>query len=210
MDIKISGINKKILKEALAQAKKARLEILEVLTAQIAKPREDVSKYAPKMDTFMISPDKIKDVIGKGGETITKIICEASNVKEVTNINAVKIEVEDSGQVIIYHQDREVINKTRKMIEDITREVEQGKVYTAKVVRIEDFGCFVEIWPGCEGLVHISQLAHERVEKVTDVVKLGDEIIVKAMGTDKKGRQDFSRKEALPKPKKNKDKETEK
>ena len=122
----------------------------------------------------MISPDKIKDVIGKGGETITKIICEASNVKEVTNINAVKIEVEDSGQVI------------------------------------EDFGCFVEIWPGCEGLVHISQLAHERVEKVTDIVKLGDEIIVKAMGTDKKGRQDFSRKEALPKPKKNKDKETEK
>jgi len=96
------------------------------------------------------------------------------------------------------------------MIEDITREVEQGKVYTAKVVRIEDFGCFVEIWPGCEGLVHISQLAHERVEKVTDIVKLGDEIIVKAMGTDKKGRQDFSRKEALPKPKKNKDKETEK
>ena len=210
MDIKISGINKKILKEALAQAKKARLEILEVLTAQIAKPREDVSKYAPKMDTFMISPDKIKDVIGKGGQTITKIICGASNVKKVTNINAVKIEGEESEQVIIYHQDREVINKTRKMIEDITREVEQGKVYTAKVVRIEDFGCFVEIWPGCEGLVHISQLAHERVEKVSDIVKLGDEIIVKAMGTDKKGRQDFSRKEALPKPKKNKDKETEK
>ncbi len=199
MDIKIKGITKEILKEALAQAKKARLEILDVIKAQIAEPRKEVSKYAPKMETFMINPAKIKDVIGKGGEMITKIICEASNVTEVTNINAVKVELEDDGRVIIYHSDKEIIDKTRKMIEDITREVEVGEIYPAKVVKVEDFGCFVEIWPGCEGLVHVSQLAHERVEKPSDVVSVGDEIIVKALGPDKKGRQNFSRKDALPK-----------
>ena len=199
MDIKISGITKEILEEALAQAKKARMEILDVITAQIPEPRKEVSKYAPKMVTFMINPAKIKDVIGKGGETITKIICEASNVTEVTNINAVKVELEDDGRVIIYHSDQEIIDRTRKMIEEITREVEEGKIYDAKVVKIESFGCFVQLWPGCEGLVHISELAHERVEKTEDVVSLGDEIIVKALGTDKKGRQNFSRKEALPK-----------
>lgn len=201
MDIKISGITKEILKEALAQAKKARMEILDVITAQIPEPRKEVSKYAPKMVTFMINPAKIKDVIGKGGETITKIICEASNVTEVTNINAVKVELEDDGRVIIYHSNQEIIDRTRKMIEEITREVEVGKIYDAKVVKIESFGCFVQLWPGCEGLVHISELAHERVEKTEDVVSLGDEIIVKALGIDKKGRQNFSRKEALPKPK---------
>ena len=202
MDIKISGITKDILKEALAQAKKARMEILKVIAKQIKEPRKEVSKYAPKMETFTIDPAKIKDVIGRGGETITKIICEASNVTEVTNVNAVKVELEDDGRVIIYHNDREIIDKTRKMIEDITREVEKGKIYEAKVTRIEDFGCFVEVWPGCEGMVHISQLAHERVNKVTDVVNVGDEILVKSLGKDKRGREDFSRKEALPKPKK--------
>lgn len=202
MDIKIKGITKDILKEALAQAKKARLQILEVIKNQIAEPRKEVSKYAPKMETFMINPAKIKEVIGKGGEMITKIICEASNVTEVTNVNAVKVELEDDGRVIIYHSDQEIINKTRQMIENITREVEVGKIYEAKVVKIEDFGCFVQLWPGCEGLVHISQLSDERVERVEDVVSLGDEIIVKAQGSDKKGRQNFSRKEALPKKKK--------
>ena len=199
MDIKIKGITKEILKEALAQAKKARLEILDVIKNQIAEPRKEVSKYAPKMETFMINPLKIKDVIGKGGEMITKIICEASNVTEVTNVNAVKVELEDDGRVIIYHSDKEIIDKTRKMIEEITREVEEGKIYNAKVVKVEDFGCFVEIWPGCEGLVHVSQLAHERVEKPSDVVAVGDEILVKALGADKRGRQNFSRKDALPK-----------
>ena len=199
MDIKIKGITKEILKEALAQAKKARLEILDVIKKQIAEPRKEVSKYAPKMETFMINPLKIKDVIGKGGEMITKIICEASNVTEVTNVNAVKVELEDDGRVIIYHSDKEIIDKTRKMIEDITREVEEGKIYNAKVVKVEDFGCFVEIWPGCEGLVHVSQLANERVEKPSDVVAVGDEILVKALGADKRGRQNFSRKDALPK-----------
>ena len=200
MDIKIKGITEEILKEALAQAKKARLEILKVIAKQIKEPRKEVSKYAPKLETFMINPAKIKDVIGRGGETITKIICEASNVTEVTNVNAVKVDLEDDGRVVIYHTDRDIINKTKQMIEEIVREVEVGKIYEAKVVKIEDFGCFVQLWPGCEGLVHVSQLANERVEKVEDVVKLGDEIIVKALGPDKKGRQNFSRKDALPKP----------
>ena len=206
MDIKISGITEDILKEALEQARKARLEVLKVMKKQIKEPRKEVSKYAPKMETFMINPAKIKDVIGKGGETITKIICEASNVTEVTNINAVKVELEDDGRVIIYHSDKEIIEKTRAMIEEIIREVEVGKIYEAKVVKVEDFGCFVQLWPGCEGMVHVSQLAHERVEKASDVVSVGDEIIVKALGIDKKGRQNFSRKEALPKPKEKKSK----
>lgn len=201
MDIKIKGITREILKEALEQAKKARMEVLDVMQKQIAEPRKEVSKYAPKMETFMIDPMKIKDVIGKGGEMITKIICDASNVKDVNNINAVKVDLEDDGRVIIYHSDQEIIHKTREMIEEVVREVEVGKIYEAKVVKIEDFGCFVQLWPGCEGLVHISQLSHERVAKVEDVVKVGDEIIVKALGPDKKGRQNFSRKDALPKPK---------
>ena len=198
MDIKISGITEEILKEALEQARKARLEILKVIKKQIKEPRKEVSQYAPKMETFMINPLKIKDVIGKGGEMITKIICEASNVTEVTNINAVKVELEDDGRVIIYHSDKDIIEKTKQMIEEIVREVEVGKIYEAKVVKVEDFGCFVQLWPGCEGLVHVSQLAHERVAKASDVVSVGDEIIVKALGTDKKGRQNFSRKDALP------------
>ena len=208
MDIKIKGITKQILQEALEQAKKARMQVLDVMEKQISKPRPDVSQYAPKMETFTIDPSKIKDVIGKGGEMITKIICDASNVTDVNNINAVKVDLEDDGRVIIYHSDREIINKTRKMIEEVVREVEVGKIYEAKVVKIEDFGCFVQLWPGCEGLVHISQLAHERVNKVEDVVKVGDTIIVKALGPDKKGRQNFSRKDALPKPKKKEDKES--
>ena len=206
MDIKISGITETILKEALAQAKKARMEILKVIKKQIKEPRKEVSKYAPKMETFMINPTKIKDVIGKGGEMITKIICEASNVTEVTNINAVKVELEDDGRVIIYHSDKEIIEKTKAMIEEIVREVEVGKIYEAKVVKVEDFGCFIQLWPGCEGMVHVSQLAHERVDKAGDVVSVGDEIIVKALGTDKKGRQNFSRKDALPPKKDNKKK----
>ena len=197
MDIKIKGITKQILKEALAQAKQARMEILDVIAAQIPEPRKEVSKYAPKTVTFMIDPNKIKEVIGKGGEMITKIILEASNVTAVTDINAVKVDLEDDGRVIIYHSDKDVIERTANMIKDIVREVEEGQVYTGKVVKVEDFGCFVELWPGCEGLVHVSQLAPERVEKPSDVVKVGDEIIVKSLGYDKRGRLNLSRKEAL-------------
>ena len=202
MDIKIKGITENILKEALAQAKKARFEILDVITKQIAEPRKEVSKYAPKTEIFFIKPEKIKDVIGRGGEMITKIICDSSNVTAVTDINAVKVDLEDHGRVTIYHSDKDIIEKTKQMILDVVKEVEEGKIYSAKVVKIEEFGCFVQVWPGCEGLVHISELAHERVKKCEDIVSLGDEILVMAIGCDKKGRLNFSRKQALPKPKK--------
>lgn len=197
MDIKIDGINREILKEALAQAKKARFEILDVIEKQIDKPREDVSKYAPKTEVFMINPDKIKDVIGRGGEMITKIILECSNVNTVNDINAVKVDLEDDGRVIIYHTDRDVINRTADRIKDIAREVEIGKTYTCKVVSIQDFGIFVELWPGCEGLIHVSQLDTKRVDKPSDLFKVGDEVIAIATGYDKKGKLNLSRKDLL-------------
>ena len=197
MDIKIKGVTKDILKQALAQAKKARHEILGVITSIIKEPRSEVSKYAPKTETFYISPNKIRDVIGKGGEMITKIICEASNVNDVNSIGAVKVDLEDDGRVIIYHTDKEVIDKTKEMILNVSREVEPGKIYSVKVLKVEDFGCVIELWPGCEGFVHISQLDKERVNKTEDVVSVGDTILVKAMGLDKRGKQSFSRKEAM-------------
>ena len=199
MDIKIDGINREILKEALAQAKKARFEILDVIEKQIAKPREDVSKYAPKTEVFMINPDKIKDVIGRGGEMITKIILECSNVNTVNDINAVKVDLEDDGRVIIYHTDRDIINKTAERIKNISREVEIGKTYTCKGVNVEDFGIFVELWPGCEGLIHVSQLDTKRVDKPSDLFKVGDEVIAIATGYDKKGKLNLSRKDLLKK-----------
>ena len=197
MDIKIKGITKEILKEALEQAKKARLQVLDVMLKAIPEPRKEVSKYAPKVMTFMIDPDKIKDVIGKGGDMITKIILESSHVNSVNDINAVKVDLEDDGQVVIYHTDKDVIEETVRRIKDIVREVEEDKIYTGKVTKVEDFGCFVELWPGCEGLVHVSQLDIKRVEKPSDMVKVGDEILVKSLGYDKKGRLNLSRKEVL-------------
>ncbi len=197
MDIKIKGITKQILTEALDQAKVARLQILETMTNVINEPRKELSKYAPKIEMFNINPDKIKDVIGRGGEVITKIIQDSSNVISVNDKDAVKIDIEDDGRVIIYHSDQEVINKAANLIKDIVREVEDGKIYTGKVVNVEKFGCFVELWPGCEGLVHVSHLDKERVEKPSDIVKVGDEIVVKSLGYDKRGRLNLSRKEAL-------------
>lgn len=197
MDIKIKGVTEEILRKALAQAKDARMEILDVIEKQIKEPRKEVSKYAPKTMIFYIKPEKIKDVIGRGGEMITKIICEESNVTDVNNINAVKVDLEDDGRVIIYHTDQEVIDRTAKRIQDVAKEVEEGKIYTGKVVKVEDFGCFVELWPGCEGMVHVSQLAKDRVNKASDVVKVGDEIVVKSLGFDKRGRLNLSRKEAM-------------
>ena len=197
MDIKIKGITKDILKEALEQAKKARLQVLDVMHDAIKEPRKEVSKYAPKVMTFMINPDKIKDVIGKGGDMITKIILESSHVNSVNDINAVKVDLEDDGRVVIYHTDKDIIDETARRIKDIVREVEHDKIYTAKVVKVEDFGCFVELWPGCEGLVHVSQLDVKRVDKPSDMVKVGDEILVKSLGYDKKGRLNLSRKEVL-------------
>lgn len=210
MDIKIKGVTEKILKEALAQAKKARMEILDTMEACISEPRKSLSKYAPKIDTFKINPDKIKDVIGRGGEMITKIILEASNVNTVNDKDAVKVDIEDDGRVIIYHTDASIIAKTRKMIEEVVREVEVNAIYTGKVVKVEDFGCFVELWPGCEGLVHVSELDYKRVEKPKDVVSVGDKIMVKALGYDNRGRLNLSRKQALPKPEIKEDKKDKK
>ncbi len=197
MDIKIAGINRDILKEALAQAKKARLEILDVIESTISEPRKEVSKYAPKTVTFMINPEKIKDVIGRGGEMITKIILECSNVKTVQDIDAVKVDLEDDGRVIIYHTDQNIIDKTMERIKNIAREVEIGKVYTCKVTSIQDFGVFVELWPGCEGLIHISQLDLKRVDNINSILKVGDEVLAKATGYDKKGKLNLSRKDVL-------------
>ena len=209
MDIKIKGVTKEILKEALAQAKKARLEILDVMEDCIKEPRKELSPYAPKIETFTINPEKIKDVIGRGGEMITKIILESSHVKTVNDKDAVKVDLEDDGRVIIYHTDDEIIKETKRRILDVVREVEEGKIYTGKVTKVEDFGCFVELWSGCEGLVHVSELAHERVGKPKDVVKVGDEIIVKSLGYDNRGRLNLSRKAALPKPIKKEEKKHE-
>lgn len=200
MDIKIKGVTKSILKEALQEAKKARLKILKVMADIITEPRKELSAYAPKIKIININPDKIKDVIGRGGEMITKIILEASNVNSVSHKDAVKVDLEDDGRVIIYHTDYEVINKTVEMIENIIKEVVTGELYTGTVVKVEDFGCFVKLWEGTEGLIHVSHLAHERVNKPSDIVKVGDEIIVKSLGYDNRGRLNLSRKEALPKP----------
>ena len=197
MDIKIDGINKQILKEALAQAKKARMQILDKIEETIPEPRKEVSKYAPKTCIFMINPDKIKDVIGRGGETITKIIQECSNVVSVNDDKAVKVDLEDDGRVTIYHMDQDIIDKTRERIENIAREVEIGKIYNCRVTDIHDFGAFVEVWPGCEGLIHISQVDINRVNKVSDVLAVGDEVLAIATGYDKKGKLNLSRKEVL-------------
>ncbi|EGP4885098.1 polyribonucleotide nucleotidyltransferase [Enterococcus faecium] len=187
MDIKIQGITEQILTEALTQAKQARMEILEELTSTIAVPREELSQYAPKIEMIQIEPAKIKDVIGKGGDTINGIIDETG----------VKIDIDQDGKVSIASADAEMIKKAIKIIEDLTKEVKVGEVYLGKVVRIEKFGAFVNLIKGKDGLVHISQLANDRVNKVEDVVKLGDEILVKVTEIDKQGRVNLSRKAML-------------
>ena len=187
MDIKIQGITEQILTEALEQAKKARMEILAELTSTISEPRKELSPYAPKIEMIQIDPAKIKDVIGKGGETINNIIEQTG----------VKIDIDQDGNVSIASSDAEMIAKSIEIIEEITKEVEVGQVYLGKVVRIEKFGAFVNLIKGKDGLVHISQLANERVNKVEDVVKLGDEILVKVTEIDDKGRINLSRKALL-------------
>lgn len=187
MDIKIQGITEQILTEALEQAKKARMEILAELTSTISEPRKELSPYAPKIEMIQIDPAKIKDVIGKGGETINNIIEQTG----------VKIDIDQDGNVSIASSDAEMIAKAIEIIEEITKEVEVGQVYLGKVDRIEKFGAFVNLIKGKDGLVHISQLANERVNKVEDVVKLGDEILVKVTEIDDKGRINLSRKALL-------------
>lgn len=187
MDIKIAGISKDILQVALEQAKRGRMHIMQKMLEVMAEPRPDLSPYAPRIITTTIDPDKIRNVIGPGGKTIKKIIDETG----------VKIDIEDDGRVFIAAVDGEAGKKALQIIESLTADVEVGKIYLGKVVKIMDFGAFVEVLPGKEGLVHISQLAEQRVGKVEDVVSVGDEIIVKVIKIDEHGRVNLSRKEAI-------------
>lgn len=187
MDIKIKGLSREILEEALQQARKGRLEILKHMMQTISEPRKELSKYAPKILTMQINPDKIRDVIGPSGKQINKIIEETG----------VKIDIEQDGTIFISSVNEEMNQKAKKIIEDIVREVEVGQIYLGKVKRIEKFGAFVELFSGKDGLVHISELAEERVGKVEDVVSIGDEILVKVTEIDKQGRVNLSRKAVL-------------
>ena len=199
MDIKISGITPAILEEALAQAKVARFEILDVIEAVIAEPRPELAPTAPKIDSIQIPVDKIKVVIGKGGETIDKIIAETG----------VTIDIDEEGLVQIFSSDQDAINRAKTIISDLVREAKVGEVYTVPVVRIEKFGAFVHLFNKTDALVHISELAWERTERVEDVVKVGDMVTVKIIKIDEKGRIDASIKTLLPKPEKIEDGENE-
>lgn len=192
MDIKVTGITKNIFEEALAQAHKARLEILDNMLACISEPRTQLSPYAPKIAMMNIDPDKIKDVIGPGGKMINEIIAQCDNVK---------IDIDDDGKVVIYHNDYDTIEKAKQMISDIVRVAKVGDVYAAKVVRLEKFGAFVNLFGNTDGLLHISKISYHRVDKVEDVLKLGDVIDVKVTEIDNKGRINVSAKALLPKPK---------
>lgn len=187
MDIKIDGIDRQILMEALSQAKEGRLYILDKMNDRISAPNEKLSKYAPKIITLQIKPDKIRDVIGAGGKVINKIIEDTG----------VKIDIEQDGRVFIASTNEEMNQKAKETIENLVKEVEVGEVYLGTVRRIEKFGCFVEILPGKDGLVHISQLSNDRVGKVEDVVAIGDRITVKVTEIDQQGRINLSRKAAL-------------
>ncbi len=193
MDIKITGINKRILKEALEQAKTARMQILDVMDKMIEEPRKEVGKYALKIKQMSIDPDKIREVIGPGGKVINDIIAKCDKVK---------IDITDDGKVVLYHQNYEPLNKAAAMIEEIARVAKVGEIYEGKVTRIEAYGVFVELFPGCEGLCHVSKLAHERVEHPKDLFKLNDKIKVIVAGIDEKGKVNVSRKDLLPKPEK--------
>ncbi|HZG74027.1 MAG TPA: polyribonucleotide nucleotidyltransferase [Chondromyces sp.] len=187
MDIKIEGLSRGILEEALQQAKRGRMQILESMMKTISEPRKELSDYAPKILTMTINPDKIRDVIGPSGKQINKIIEETG----------VKIDIEQDGTVFISSVDSEMNNKAKKIIADIVREVQIGEMYLGTVKRIEKFGAFVELFQGKDGLVHISELAEERVGKVEDVVKIGDQILVKVINIDAQGRVNVSRKAVL-------------
>jgi polyribonucleotide nucleotidyltransferase len=191
MDIKIEGLSKEILEEALMQAKKGRLHILENMLTAIKEPRKELSTYAPKVKMMFIAPDKIRDVIGPGGKSINDII---------EKCDGIKIDIEQDGRVTLMHPRYEPIEKAISIIEQIVKVAKIGEVYDGKVVRVEKFGCFVELWPGTDGLVHISKLAHTRVNQVEDVVKLGDPLKVKVIGIDERGRIDLSHKALIERP----------
>ena len=191
MDIKIDGITEDILREALAQAHKGRLEILDNMMQAISEPRRDVSKYAPKLASLTIPTDKIRDVIGTGGKMINQIIEQCGQVK---------IDIDDDGHCVIYHMDREMINKAKAMIESIIKEAQVGEIYEAKVVRLEKFGAFVELFAGTDALLHVSKISYDRVEKPEDVLKIGDTIRVIVTEIDDKGRVNVSARDLLEKP----------
>lgn len=198
MDIKIDGLSKDILEEALQQAKKGRMEILDSMLSTIPASRGELSRYAPKILTMTINPDKIRDVIGPSGKQINKIIEDTG----------VKIDIEQDGTIFISSTEEDMNQKAKKIIEDLVREVEVGQLYLGKVKRIEKFGAFLEIFSGKDGLVHISELALERVGKVEDVVKIGDELLVKVTEIDKQGRVNLSRKAVLREEKEKEEKQS--
>jgi polyribonucleotide nucleotidyltransferase len=187
MDIKIDGITREIMQQALDQAKEGRLHILQEMTQAIAKPRQEISQYAPVINTIHIKPEKVRVLIGPGGKVI----------REISSVTDTRIEVDDEGKVVISAPDGERAQEAEKMITRIIQDAEVGKLYMGKVVKIMDFGAFVEIFPGTDGLVHISQLEKGRVNKVTDVLNEGDEVLVKVLDIDKNGKISLSRKDAL-------------
>ena len=191
MDIKVTGISMDILREALAQAHKGRMQILDNMEATISEPRKELSKWAPKFSTFTIPTDKIRIVIGKGGETIDKIIAECDNVK---------IDIDDNGKVVLYHTSQEVLDKTRKMIEDLIREAKVGEEYDAVVSEVRDSFAFVTLFGSTDGLLHVSQLKWERVDDIKKELHVGDTVHVKVINIDESGKIKVSAKECLEKP----------
>jgi len=191
MDIKISGINRAVLQQALTQAQQGRMQILDVMEATIPAPREQVGKYAPKIKVMQIDIDKIRDVIGPGGKVINDIIAKCDNVK---------IDIEQTGRIVMYHNDYAPLELASQKIEEIVRVAKVGEIYDAKITRIEGYGIFVELFGGCEALVHVSKLAHERVEHPKDLFRMGDTVHVIVTGIDEKGKVSASRKDLLPKP----------
>ncbi|MCQ2802166.1 MAG: polyribonucleotide nucleotidyltransferase [Bacilli bacterium] len=191
MDIKIKGVTKEVLREALAQANVARAKIREVMKEAIPAPRPDVGKYAPKMDTFFIEEDKIREVIGTGGKVINEIIAQCDNIK---------IDIEDSGQVTLYHMDREVINKAKEIILNIVREAKVGEEFVGEVTRVEDYGAFVKLFGNVEGLCHVSRLGWGFIQKASDVVKVGDTLKVRVTEIDDHGKVKVSAREFMEKP----------
>jgi len=191
MDIKIKGVTREVLKEALAQSHKARAEIREVMKTAISEPRSDVGKYAPKMDTFFIDADRIREVIGTGGKVINGIIAECDNVK---------VDIEDNGQITIYHMDREIINKAKNMILDIIKEAKVGEEYYGEVNRVEDYGAFVRLFGNVDGLCHVSRLGWGFINRAQDIVKVGDMLKVRVIEIDEKGKVKVSHREFEEKP----------
>ncbi|MCK4377761.1 MAG: S1 RNA-binding domain-containing protein, partial [Deltaproteobacteria bacterium] len=187
MDIKITGISQEIMKKALDQAREGRLTILGNMEKCLDKSREDISTYAPRIITITVHQDKIRDVIGPGGK----------NIRAIVEKTGAKIDIEDSGEIKIASADETAADMAIAMIRDLTQEAEVGKIYLGKVQKIMDFGAFVEIFPGTDGLVHISQLAPERVRNVRDVLKEGEEVLVKVLEVDRQGKIKLSRKDAL-------------